>query len=121
MLQPEEHKTLPELTLVRAMAFGFVTFCSQNLQLGEFGTPDHVECSIRWLRDRINLLQSTGGFTVCPPNVQGGGRFIIQGGPWDLKNELQTVMSGLNIDDWGLDYDDFKPSLSVRRPYSVLD
>jgi hypothetical protein len=97
------------------MAFGFVTFCSQDLQLREYGTSDHTGCSIRWLRDRINLLQSTQGFTVCPPNLHTSGRYIIQGGPWDLKNTLQTVMSDLNIDDWGLNYDDFKPSFGANR------
>jgi len=101
------------------MALGYVTFSSRDLQLGEFRTPDHAGCSVVWLKRSIDSLKTMLGFTVCPPHNHGG-RFIIEGGPWDVKKILQDAMADLNIDEWGLEYDDFKPITEPKRPYSVL-
>jgi hypothetical protein len=108
--------TLPETSLLRAMTFGYLTFSSQTLQLGEFGTPDHAGCSVMWLKRSINSLETMQGFTVCPPVNHVGGRCIIGGGTWDLKKKLQDAMSDLKIEEWGLDYDDFKPTIDPKRP-----
>jgi hypothetical protein len=105
--------------MLRYMVFGFATFCSQDLKLGEFAAPDHAGSSIRSLRDRINLSQSMQGFNVKAPN--GGEQHIVPGGCWDLKNELLRAITDLKMDEWGLDYDDFKPSLVGNRPNRVPD
>lgn len=120
MLRKDPDDILPESFLARAMAFGYLTFSSQTLKLGEFGTPDHAGCSVMWLRRSINSLETTKGFTVCPPNHKGG-RMIKEGGPCDLKKQLQDAMTNLKIEEWGLDYDDFKPTMGPTRPYSDLE
>ena len=120
LLRKDPDETLPESFLARAMAFGYLTFSSQTLQLLEFGTPDHAGCSVMWLKRSINSLESTKGFTVCPPDKHGG-RFIIEGGIWDLKKKLQDAMTDLKIEEWGLDYDDFKPTIGPKRPHSILE
>jgi hypothetical protein len=99
------------------MVFGFATFCSKDLEIGEFAVPDYAGSSIRSLRHRINLSQSMGGFMVGGPN--GSEQHIIPSGPWDLKNELQKAITDLKMDEWGLDYDDFKPSLVDNQPNRV--
>lgn len=93
---------------------GFTQLCSQDLKLGEFSAPDHAGISIRWLKIHIDLSQSMQGFVVKPPN--GGGENIIPGGIWDLKYWLQKCIRDLNMDEWGLNYDDFKPSLVGSLP-----
>jgi hypothetical protein len=100
---------LPEHKMVKYMAFGLATFCSKDLELGEFAVPDHAGSSIRSLRNRINLSLSMQGFRVKGPN--GTERYMIPGGRYDLKNELQRAITDLKMDEWGLDYDDFKLSL----------
>lgn len=30
-------------------------------------------------------------------------------------------MAALKIDDWGLEYDDFKTAMGPKRPHSVLE
>lgn len=55
------------------------------------------------------------GFTVCPPNKHGG-LWIIEGGAWDIQEKLQDAMTDLKIEEWGLDYDDFKPTIDPKRP-----
>jgi hypothetical protein len=119
LLQKDLDKKSPEDTLLRAMALGYLTFSSRDLQLGEFRTPDHAGCSVGWLKRSINSLETMKGFTVCPPKNHGG-RFIIEGGPWDVKGKLQDAMADLNIDEWGLEYDDFKPTMGPKRPNSDL-
>jgi hypothetical protein len=103
--------------MLKYMAFGLATFCSKDLELGEFAAPDHAGSSIRSLRNRIDLYQSMQGFTVKAPG--GNERHIIPGGCWDLKNELQRAITDLKMDEWGLDYDDFKPSLVGNQPNRV--
>jgi hypothetical protein len=120
MLNDEAQKSqdlAPAYQMLRYTVFGFATFCSKDLELGEFAAPDHAGSSIRSLRNRINLSQSMEGFKVKGPN--GSERSIIPGGYWDLKNELQRTITDLKMDGWGLDYDDFKPSLVDNRPNRV--
>ncbi|PMD24653.1 hypothetical protein NA56DRAFT_643173 [Hyaloscypha hepaticicola] len=113
LLRKYPDEDTPQYTLLRAMALGFLSLCSQNLQLGEFRTPDHAGCSVRWLERSINSLETMKGFTVCPSNNHGG-RWIREGGPWDVEKILQDAMTDLKIEEWGLDYDDFKPT--IKRP-----
>ncbi|KAH8809258.1 hypothetical protein F5884DRAFT_901370 [Xylogone sp. PMI_703] len=110
--EAELKDSLPAQKMLRYMVFGFATFCSQDLKLGDFAVPDHAGSSIRLLRNHINLSQSMQGFSVGTSN--GVRRHIHPGGSWDLKNELQKVISDLKMEEWGLDYDDFKPSLPDR-------
>jgi hypothetical protein len=114
-LQVDIPATSPESTLLRAMIFGFMTFSSQNLQLGEFSTPGHAGWSVRLLESRINSLINVENFTVCPQKNIRAGRSVAQGGIWDLKTKLQGVMTDLKIDEWGLDYDCFKPTMAAKR------
>jgi len=120
LLRKPPEGTLPESSLLKAMTFGYLTFSCQNLQLGEFRTPDHAGYSVVWLKRNINSLEPMHGFTVCPPTSHGG-RCIIEGGSWDLKKKLQDAMTDLKIEEWGLDYDDFKPTMGPTRPYSDLE
>jgi hypothetical protein len=53
------------------------------------------------------------GFKVKAPN--SSKRHIIPSGRWDLKNELQRAITDLKMDEWGLDYNDFKLSLVDNR------
>ena len=101
------------------MALGFLSLCSHKLQLGEFRTPDHAGCSVGWLKRSIDSLETMKGFTVCPRNKHGG-RYIIEGGTWDVQKKLQDAMANLNIDEWGLDYKDFKQTTGPKRPDSDL-
>jgi len=103
--------------MLRYMVFGYAKFFSQHLELGEFAAPDHAGSSIRSLRNRIDEFQSTEGFHVISPN--GGRRHVISGGSWDLKKELQKTIIDLKMDEWGLVYDDFKPSLVDNKPNRV--
>jgi hypothetical protein len=119
LLRNDKEGILPESSLLKAMVFGYLTFSSRDLQLGEFRTPDHAGCSVAWLKRRIDSLKTMLGFTVCPPKNHSG-RFIIEGGPWDVKKKLQDAMADLNIDEWGLEYEDFKPTMGPKRPDSDL-
>ena len=103
--------------MLRYMVFGFATFYPKDLELGEFAAPDHAGSSIRSLRNRINLSQSMQGIMVKAPD--GVGRKIADGGCLDLKNELQKAITDLKMDEWGLDYDDFKASLVDNRSNGV--
>jgi hypothetical protein len=119
LLQKDDGENSPEHTLLRAMALGFLSLCSQKLQLGEFRTPDHAGCSVGWLKRSINALESMKGFRVCPPN-EHGCKSIVGGGGWDVKKKLQDAMTDLKIEEWGLDYDDFKSTVDPKRPCSDL-
>ena len=121
MLDREAQKKdlLPERKMLRYTVFGFATFCSQDLELGEFAAPDHAGSSVRSLRNRIDLSLSMEGFKVKSPS--GGVWFIDPGESWDLKNELQRAISDLKMDEWGLDYDDFKPPFVGNPPNRVPD
>lgn len=96
------------------MVYGFATFCSQDLQLGALAAPDHAGNSIRLLKKRIDLSQSMQGFNVT--STGGRGRHIVAQGGFDLKYELQKAIKELEMDTWGLDYDDFKQSSASNRP-----
>ena len=104
------HKTL------KYMAFGFATFYTQHLELGKFATPDHAGSSIRSLKDRIDSFQSIEGFTVTSPS--GNSRIFNS---WDLKKELQRAISDLNMNEWGLDYENYKPSHVCNQRNRFLD
>ncbi len=99
--------------MVKYMAFGHAIFYSQDLELGEFSQPNHAGSSIRLLRSRISLFQSVEGFNI--QSSKGTNRHVAIGGPWDLRNELEKAISDLKIDEWGLDYDDFKQSFADGR------
>ncbi|KAN0103381.1 hypothetical protein V8E51_011694 [Hyaloscypha variabilis] len=104
--EAQKQDELPVQSMLRSMVFGFATFCSQDLELGAFAAPDHAGNSIRSLENRINLSQSMQGFKAQSPS--GSVQHILPGGIWDLKSELQKAITELKMDEWGLDYDDFK-------------
>jgi hypothetical protein len=103
----------PKQLMLRYLVFGFATFCSQNFELAEFAAPDYAGDSIRLLRDPIKSLQSMKDFKIQAPNVCN--RKIVASGAWDLKNKLQKAVDKLKLNDWGLNYDEFKPSFSTNR------
>ncbi|KAH8803295.1 hypothetical protein F5884DRAFT_711969 [Xylogone sp. PMI_703] len=121
LLGSEIQKTnpIPVQERVKYMVFGFATFSSQYLKVGEFSLPDHAGSSVRSLKNSINSLPSVRGFAVTSPT--GGVGEIINGGIWDLENKLQTAMNDLKMDDWGLEYDDFKPRAICNQQNRVLD
>ena len=104
---------LPERRMLRCTVYGFAIFYSQDLELGAFAAPDHAGSSIRLLKNRINLFPSMQGYKVTSP--KGGCRHIVNKGSWDLKNQLQEAITELKLDEWGLDYDDFKRSPVSNR------
>jgi len=104
----QENDLEPEQRLLRYTVFGWAAFHFQCLELGEFAAPYHAGYSIRSLRDRITSFQSVAGFDVVSP--AGGRRHIIPRASWDLKNKLQRAITDLKMDEWGLNYDDFKPA-----------
>ena len=120
--QGEQLDLLPN-RLYKYMAFGDATFCSQNLQLGPFASPDYRGSSMRSLRDGISSWQSVGGFVIaCPP--PGCQNLNIQGTTWDLKCPLQNAITKLKMDEWGLNMDDFRPESKIawsRSPQCVTD
>jgi len=89
------------------MAFGSATFLSQHLELGEFAAPDHAGSSISSLRSRLDSFYS--------------GSTSLAGTGWDPKKKLQNAISDLKIDEWGLDYDNFKPSHVDNQSNRVPD
>jgi hypothetical protein len=113
----QEKAPLPAQEMGKCAVFGFAVFSSRDLKLGDFAAPDHAGTSIRSLRDSINALQSMEGFVVRAPS--GGKGSIHSGGEFDLKSELQEAIKRLGMDEWGLEYDDFNPSLVDSRPDSV--
>ncbi len=115
----DEFQNKPEYKMLAGMVLECATFCSQDLELGEFAAHDHAGRSICWLRDRINLSQSMANFKFVGPD--NGKRYVIPDGNWDLKSELKRAITDLKMDEWGLDYDDFKPSPPNNRPNRVPD
>ncbi|KAE8454334.1 hypothetical protein EG329_005259 [Mollisiaceae sp. DMI_Dod_QoI] len=111
--EKQKDSTLPEQKMVKYMVFGHAIFYSQDLELGEFSRPNHAGSSIRLLRSRISLFQSVEGFNI--QSSKGTNRHVAIGGSWDLRTELQKAISDLKIDEWGLDYDDFKQSFADGR------
>jgi hypothetical protein len=102
--------------MLKWMMDGFVTFCSKSLELAEFAAPDHAGRSIRSLRNGIKLTRSMHGIFVR--RYIRDGQYVSathRGGSWELKDELQGAINDLKIDEWGLDYDDFRPSHASNR------
>ncbi|KAE9366922.1 hypothetical protein N431DRAFT_445613 [Stipitochalara longipes BDJ] len=104
----------PEHRMLGCMAIGFATSWNQNLKVGNFAAPDHAGSSVRLLIEQIKQSQTMEGWTVQAPN-EGASRFIIPGGKFDLKAELQKTIIDLKMDDWGLNYDDFKQSPAAKQ------
>jgi hypothetical protein len=57
----------------------------------------------------MNLFESTQGFIV--KTSEGKTSQIGSCESWDPKKELRRAINDLKIDEWGLEFDDFKPSL----------
>ncbi|CZR66800.1 uncharacterized protein PAC_16701 [Phialocephala subalpina] len=111
-----------EKKMIRRMVLGDATFCSQALKIGEYATPDHNGSSVYLLKDRIERMQSTTGFFVHKEGSNGrDDSFVPVGGPFDLKHALQKAIDELKIEAWGLDYDDFKPTILGKRPASAVE
>lgn len=101
------------------MVFGFATFYSRDLELGDFAAPDHVGTSVRSLSNRIDSFQSIEHTKIIA--LTRDPRCYTSGGGWDLKRMLQRAIRDLEMDGWGLDYDNFKPSQVDNQPNRVLD
>jgi len=99
--------------MLQWLVIGSATFYSQDLKLGAFAIPDHAGTSIRSLCDRTALIQSLVGCIVEFPT--GVRRHVLKDGVWDLKYKMQKAIDDLKMDEWGLDYDDFKPVRADNR------
>ncbi|KAH8805128.1 hypothetical protein F5884DRAFT_885137 [Xylogone sp. PMI_703] len=106
----------PSSRLLICIALALVTFNYQEFRLGDFARPDYAGGSVSALRYEIQSSQSMQGFCITSPD---GDRIGFDSG-WDLKNELEKAMDDLKIDDWYLEYDDFKPSLVDGRQRRFL-
>jgi Holliday junction resolvasome RuvABC ATP-dependent DNA helicase subunit len=91
--------------MLRCMVFGFAEFCSQDFELGAFAALDYSGSSIRSLKIRIDQIEKLSDFTV---KTSTDSRSVVENDYFDLKNQLQKAMNNLKMDEWGLDYNDFK-------------
>jgi hypothetical protein len=94
------------------MVYGVTVFHSRDLGLGEFAAADHAGSSIRSLKRSINSLQSMKGIKI---RVGHGQSIIHPGHPWEVVDDLKKGIDDLKMDEWGLDYDDFKPPSTKDR------
>jgi hypothetical protein len=93
--------------MVRWLVIGSATCFAQDLKLGPFAMPDHASTSIRSLCDHVASTQSLDVYWVEAPD--GKKKHALKDGLWDLKNKMQKAIKDLKMDEWGLDYDDFRP------------
>ncbi|KAN0092035.1 hypothetical protein V8E51_017882 [Hyaloscypha variabilis] len=99
---------IPEDKMFSLMAMGHTSFYLRHLELAEFAKDGHVGSSIRLLSDRVDSFPSMANFSVVGPH--GSSTWILPGTPFDLKSELQGFLAVLRTEEWGLDYNMFKPS-----------
>jgi hypothetical protein len=104
--------------MVGCLVIGSATRYAQDLKLGAFAVPDYPSTSIRSLCDHMASTQSLEGYRVESPN--GEKEHVVKDGPWDLKHKMQKAIENLKMDEWGLDYDDFKPVHVDNRVRSAM-
>jgi hypothetical protein len=114
----EEEEEVPENVLCRYMALGSVSFVSRDLGLGEFASPDHAGISLRILSQRILHAHSLPKFVVSSGTSR---RIPNAGGIYDLKSHLQKAIDDLEMNEWGLEYNDYSPPNNHSRPDKTLD
>jgi hypothetical protein len=102
-----EGSTGDDLKMLRCLVIGSATCYAQDLKLGLFAVPDYASTSIRSLCNHMASTQSLEGHWVESPD--GKRKHIIKDGRWDLKHKMQKAIVDLKMDEWGLNYDDFKP------------
>jgi hypothetical protein len=113
-----EGLTVDDLKMLRCLVIGSATCYAQDLKLGAFSVPDYASTSIRSLCDHIASTQSLERYTVESPD--GKRKHIYKDGAWDLKHKMQKAIEDLKMDEWGLDYDDFKPVHVGNRVRSAM-
>jgi hypothetical protein len=102
--------------MLRYLVIGSATCYTRDLKLGAFAVPDYASTSIRSLCDQIASTQSLEGCQVYSPDRQ---MFYVNQF-WDSKYRMRKVIEDLKMDEWGLDYDDFKPVHVDNRVRSVM-
>jgi hypothetical protein len=107
-----------DLKMLRCLVIGSATCYAQDLKLGLFAVPDYASTSIRSLCNHMASTQSLEGYWVESPD--GKKQHINKDGPWDLKHKMQKAIEDLKMDEWGLDYDDFKPVHADNRIRSAM-
>lgn len=93
--------------MVRWLVIGSATCFAQDVKLGVFAVPDHASTSIRSICNHVDSTQSLDVYFVESPDYTK--RHVLKDGVWDLKYRMQNAIEDLKVDEWGLDYDDFKP------------
>lgn len=68
--------------------------------------PDYTGVSVRSLRDQIACMVDERDFDILGP---GNKRQWSNWPPLRTKDHLSKCLEELKIDEWGLDYDNFKP------------
>ncbi|KUJ11366.1 uncharacterized protein LY89DRAFT_723173 [Mollisia scopiformis] len=99
---------LKQSKMLVSMVLGNAMFCSQELQLGDFALPDYAGSSVRLLREGIDVVQTANGLMIKAKKEADTSRYIQDGGRWDLNYKLEEAIKALNMDGWGLNFDDFK-------------
>lgn len=88
----------------RCVLLGFV-----GLQIERFGfeQPDHSGISVRWLEKSIECMPDMTNYLFKESSSRWNCATLSRG---TVKGILSKCIEDLKIDEWGLDYDDFKPS-----------
>lgn len=102
-----------ELIMCRYLAYGSASYIARDLSLGDYSLPDYAGMSILFLRGHLQSVPSYNRVSVNTPD--GKGRSFKEGG-WDLKYDLEKAMKKLELDTWGLNFDDFKHPDEHIRP-----
>jgi hypothetical protein len=104
--------------MVGCLVLGSATYYAQDLKLGAFAVPDYASTSIRSLCDHTASTQPLDKYYVESPD--GTKHHVVKDGNWDLKHKMQKAIEDLKMDEWGLDYDDFKPVHVNNRVRSAM-
>jgi hypothetical protein len=107
-----------DLKMLRCLVIGSATCSAQDLKLGAFAVPDYASTSIYSLCNQIASTESLEGCWVESP--AHSGKHIDKYGVWDLKYKMQRVIEDLKMNEWGLNYDDFKPVHVDNRVRSAI-
>lgn len=99
------------------MALGCATFYSQDLELGQFAALDYAGTSIRSLAGRIDSLHSLRDVIAEAPDRRRGR----MSKDMNLKKQLQKTLIDLNMDEWGLDYNEFTLQVVEEPQITILE
>lgn len=94
--------------MIQCTAIGCVVSCCQILQVGIFAAPDYSGvsvCGAISATQQLALLRDARVFTTDDRSLT---LRINPTSSWDVNKQVQDAVDGLQVDEWGLDYENFK-------------